>query len=413
MQTHSSAATTVAHPWLAVVAVALATFSVVTTEMLPVGLLTPIAQDLASSAGNAGLLISAPALLAALFAPMVVIAAGGINRRRILCGLLMLLVVANAASALAPNMAWMLAARLLVGVCMGGIWAIAGGLAIRLVVAQRVGLATAIIFGGVAAASVLGVPLGAWIGELFGWRQAFAGMALLSTLVLLLHVAVIPSLPVTASIQLRHFAGQLRNRQVLLGLGLTLLLVTGHFAAFTYVRPLLELVSGVDTAWIGGLLLAYGIAGIVGNFLVGLIAPRNVSAAVIAIAAGLLATSILFLSVGDAPLHGGLLLLLWGLAYGGVSVGLMTWMMQAAAKPTKPGSESGFVPKPDSDPGLAIEVNSALYVGAFNVGIALGAWAGGRLLDQVGLGGNLSATAVLAATALLLCIASMVWGRRC
>lgn len=413
MQTHSSAATTVAHPWLAVVAVALATFSVVTTEMLPVGLLTPIAQDLASSAGNAGLLISAPALLAALFAPMVVIAAGGINRRRILCGLLMLLVVANAASALAPNMAWMLAARLLVGVCMGGIWAIAGGLAIRLVAAQRVGLATAIIFGGVAAASVLGVPLGAWIGELFGWRQAFAGMALLSTLVLLLHVAVIPSLPVTASIQLRHFAGQLRNRQVLLGLGLTLLLVTGHFAAFTYVRPLLELVSGVDTAWIGGLLLAYGIAGIVGNFLVGLIAPRNVSAAVIAIAAGLLATSILFLSVGDAPLRGGLLLLLWGLAYGGVSVGLMTWMMQATAKPTEPGSESGFGTKPDSDPGLAIEVNSALYVGAFNVGIALGAWAGGRLLDQVGLGGNLSATAVLAATALLLCIASMICGRRC
>ncbi|WP_303747423.1 MFS transporter [Stenotrophomonas pigmentata] len=410
MQTHSSTATAVAHPWLAVVAVALATFSVVTTEMLPVGLLTPIAQDLAISAGNAGLLISAPALLAALFAPMVVIAAGGINRRRILCGLLMLLVVANAASALAPNMAWMLAARLLVGVCMGGIWAIAGGLAIRLVVAQRVGLATAIIFGGVAAASVLGVPLGAWIGELFGWRQAFAGMALLSTLVLLLHVAVIPSLPVIASIQLRHFAGQLRNRQVLLGLGLTLLLVTGHFAAFTYVRPLLELVSGVDTAWIGGLLLAYGIAGIVGNFLVGLIAPRNVSAAVITIAAGLLATSILLLSVGDAPLHGGLLLLLWGLAYGGVSVGLMTWMMQAAAKP---GSESGFVPKPDSDPGLAIEVNSALYVGAFNVGIALGAWAGGRLLDQAGLGGNLSATAVLAATALLLCIASMVCGRRC
>ncbi|HEX7989235.1 MAG TPA: MFS transporter, partial [Stenotrophomonas sp.] len=342
MQTHSSTATAVAHPWLAVVAVALATFSVVTTEMLPVGLLTPIAQDLASSAGNAGLLISAPALLAALFAPMVVIAAGGINRRRILCGLLMLLVVANAASALAPNMAWMLAARLLVGVCMGGIWAIAGGLAIRLVVAQRVGLATAIIFGGVAAASVLGVPLGAWIGELFGWRQAFAGMALLSTLVLLLHVAVIPSLPVTASIQLRHFAGQLRNRQVLLGLGLTLLLVTGHFAAFTYVRPLLELVSGVDTAWIGGLLLAYGIAGIVGNFLVGLIAPRNVSAAVIAIAAGLLATSILFLSVGDAPLRGGLLLLLWGLAYGGVSVGLMIWMMQATAKPTKPGSEAGL-----------------------------------------------------------------------
>ncbi|MEG1680452.1 MAG: MFS transporter, partial [Stenotrophomonas sp.] len=168
MQTQSSTAAAVAHPWLAVLAVALATFSVVTTEMLPVGLLTPIAHDLGTSTGNAGLLISAPALLAALFAPLVVLAAGGINRRYILCALLALLAAANAASALAPSMHWMLAARLLVGLCMGGIWAIAGGLAMRLVSAQRVGLATSIIFGGVAAASVLGVPLGAWVGELLG-----------------------------------------------------------------------------------------------------------------------------------------------------------------------------------------------------------------------------------------------------
>ena len=195
MQTPSSPAAAANHSWLAVLAVALATFSVVTTEMLPVGLLTPIAHDLGISSGSAGLLISVPALLAAVFAPLVVIAAGGINRRRILCGLLILLVAANTASALAPNMHWMLAARLLVGVCMGGIWAIAGGLATRLVLPQRVGLATAIIFGGVAAASVLGVPLAAWTGELLGWRQAFAGMALLSALVLLLHLAVIPRYP--------------------------------------------------------------------------------------------------------------------------------------------------------------------------------------------------------------------------
>lgn len=392
MQTQSSTAAAVAHPWLAVLAIALATFSVVTTEMLPVGLLTPIATDLGISTGNAGLLISAPALLAALFAPLVVIAAGGINRRYILCALLALLVAANAASAIAPNMQWMLAARLLVGVCMGGIWAIAGGLAMRLVTEQRVGLATSIIFGGVAAASVLGVPLGAWVGELLGWRKAFAGMALLSAAVLLLQLAVIPSLPVVASVQLRHFAEQLRNPRVRLGLGVTLLLVTGHFVAFTFVRPLLELVSGVDASWIGGLLLAYGVAGIGGNFLVGLIASRQVSSTVMAIAAGLLATSILFLSIGAAPLQGSMLLLLWGLAYGGVSVGLMTWMMQAAPR--------------------AVEVTSALYVGVFNIGIALGAWGGGLLLDQLGLSGNLWVTAVLAASALLLCIGGVDRGGR-
>ena len=135
MSTSPNAATETAvrHPWLAVTAIGMATFSVVTTEMLPVGLLTPIADTLDTSTGTAGLMISLPALLAALFAPLLVIAAGSLDRRKILCGLLSLLAIANIASALAQNMAWMLAARVLVGFCMGGIWAIAGGLAARLV----------------------------------------------------------------------------------------------------------------------------------------------------------------------------------------------------------------------------------------------------------------------------------------
>ena len=111
----------VRHPWWAVSAVGLATFSVVTTEMLPVGLLTPIAEALGASTGTAGLMISLPALLAAVFAPLVVIAAGGIDRRRILCALLALLLVANLASALAPGIGWLLAARVLVRFCMGSV----------------------------------------------------------------------------------------------------------------------------------------------------------------------------------------------------------------------------------------------------------------------------------------------------
>lgn len=202
------------HPWWAVSAVGLATFSVVTTEMLPVGLLTPIAEDLGASTGTAGLMISLPALLAAVFAPLVVIAAGGIDRRRILCALLALLLVANLASALAPGIGWLLAARVLVGFCMGGIWAIAGGLAARLVPAHRTGMATSIIFGGVAAASVLGVPLGALIGDALGWRSAFVAMALFSAAVMLLHLRVVPVLPVSTSVRLRQFVQQLGQRDL-------------------------------------------------------------------------------------------------------------------------------------------------------------------------------------------------------
>lgn len=375
------AATSAQHPWMAVTAVGLATFSVVTTEMLPVGLLTPIAETLDTSTGTAGLMISLPALLAALFAPLVVIASGGIDRRKILCGLLGLLVVANLASALAPSMSWMLAARVLVGFCMGGIWAIAGGLACRFVPEHSVGLATSIIFGGVAAASVLGVPLGALIGDFAGWRWAFGGMALFCGLVLALHLAVIPGLPVTGSVTLRQFGDQLANRKLQVGLLLTLALVAGHFMVFTFVRPLLVSVSGFDTQWVGALLFAYGFAGIVGNFLAGVIAAQRTAQTLIAISFGLLLTPALFLIVGNSNL-GGIVLLVWGLAYGGVSVGLMTWMMKAAPR--------------------AMEIATALYVGVFNVAIALGAWAGGLVLDEVGLTGNLWVAGGFATLALLL-----------
>ncbi|MEJ1141977.1 MFS transporter [Stenotrophomonas sp. CCNWLW162] len=370
------------HPWWAVSAVGLATFSVVTTEMLPVGLLTPIADSLGASEGTAGLMISLPALLAALFAPLVVVVAGGIDRRRILCGLLGLLLVANIASALAPGIAWLLAARVLVGFCMGGIWAIAGGLAARLVPAQRIGLATSIIFGGVAAASVLGVPLGALIGDALGWRCAFAAMTLFSAAVLLLHVVVVPALPVATSVRPAQFVQLLGHRGLQRGLWLTVLLVSGHFIAFTYVRPLLTTVSGVDAKWIGALLFAYGLAGIAGNFIAGPMAARHPRGMLLAIALGLLLTPLLLLWVGSTPAGGIAVLLLWGLAYGGVSVGLMGWMMKA-------------VPQ-------AVEIATALYVGVFNIGIAAGAWGGGRLLDGIGLHANLWAAAVLAASALLM-----------
>lgn len=366
--------------WMPVIAVGLATFSVVTTEMLPVGLLTAIAGTLGVSTGNAGLMISLPAMLAALFAPFVVIVSGGVDRRLILCGLLALLVIANLASALATDLVIMLAARTVVGFCMGGIWAIAGGLAARLVPDNAIGLATSIIFGGVAAASVLGVPLGALIGDAIGWRWAFGCMALFSALVLALHLWVIPTLPVTGSVHISQFVAQLGNRKLLTGLLLTLLLVTSHFVAFTFVRPLLISVSGFNPQWIGAILFAYGIAGVVGNFVVGICAARYSTLTLIAIATGLVLTPLLFLTVGHTTFGGGTTLIFWGLAYGGLSVGLMTWMMKAAPR--------------------AVEIASALYVGVFNIGIALGAWAGGKLIDTVTLRDTLWLASGLAVIAL-------------
>ncbi|HEB0148243.1 TPA: MFS transporter, partial [Serratia marcescens] len=291
-----------AKPWLATFAIGLSTFTVVTAEMLPVGLLTPIVSTLNASIGRAGLLISLPALFAALFAPLVVLGARRTDRRSLLIVFLLLLIAANLLAAAATSMALLFAARILLGFCIGGIWAIAGGLAERLVPPASVGLALSVIFGGVAAASVLGVPLGVFLGEALGWRMAFLAVAVLAALTLLLLLCVLPPLPVTQAVSWRSFTAQRANRRLLLGLLLTFLLVAGHFMAYTFVRPLLQTVAGIESRWVGPLLFAYGVAGIVGNFIAGQAAATRLRRTLALIAFGLALAVLLLPLLGRAPL---------------------------------------------------------------------------------------------------------------
>ncbi|HEI9849312.1 TPA: MFS transporter [Serratia marcescens] len=373
-----------AKPWLATFAIGLSTFTVVTAEMLPVGLLTPIVSTLNASIGRAGLLISLPALFAALFAPLVVLGARRTDRRSLLIVFLLLLIAANLLAAAATSMALLFAARILLGFCIGGIWAIAGGLAERLVPPASVGLALSVIFGGVAAASVLGVPLGVFLGEALGWRMAFLAVAVLAALTLLLLLCVLPPLPVTQAVSWRSFTAQRANRRLLLGLLLTFQLVAGHFMAYTFVRPLLQTVAGIESRWVGPLLFAYGVAGIVGNFIAGQAAAKRLRRTLALIAFGLALAVLLLPLLGRAPLSGGAFLLLWGIAYGGVSVSLMAWMLKAA---------------PD-----AVEVASSLYIALFNLAISCGSLAGGLVVDAGGLtiNGVLSGIVLLLALAILM-----------
>ena len=371
--------------WPSVYTVGLSTFAVVTTEMLPVGLMMPIASALDISVGTAGLMIAVPAILAAFFAPIVILVAGNIDRRDILSGLLVLLAAANVTSAIAPSIGWLLAARVVVGFCMGGIWAIAGGLAPRLVSAQSIGPATAIIFGGVAAASVLGVPIGALIGNVADWRWAFGTMAVFSMLVFAMNLRTLPNLPVDQSVTFGQFSHQLLRAPVQLGLIVTMLFVAGHFMAYTFIAPVLQTVSGIPTKWVGPLLFVYGAAGIVGNFLAGTIAVRRIGFTLIAIGLALTTAILGFALLGATPVGGTILLLLWGVAYGGVSVSLQTWMMKAAPS--------------------AIEIATALFVSVFNIGIAIGSFTGGQNVDHLNLHTNLMIAAILPAFALLFALA--------
>ncbi|MFF7866244.1 MFS transporter [Streptomyces qaidamensis] len=370
--------------WAAVLALAAATFSVVTTEMLPVGLLTPLGTGLRVSAGTAGLAVTLPGLVAAASAPLLPVAARRTDRRTVLCALLLLLTAANVLSALAPHIAVLLFARALVGVCIGGVWAIAAGLGPRLLPAHRAGRATALIFSGIAVASVLGVPAGTFLGSLAGWRWAFAALTVVTLTVTAALFLLLPPLPPETPVGLGTFARLLRTPAVGRGLLAIALLVTGHFTAYTYVRPILDRTPGLGAGTVSALLLGYGLAGIAGTFAGGAFAARAPRRALIVIAAGLGAVVLLLIPAAGSLVVPTALLVLWGLAYGGVSVSAQNLLSAAAPR--------------------AREAGSALFAGVFNTAIALGAFTGGRTADALGpaavlgVGGGL---ALLALPALL------------
>ncbi|MFI1254179.1 MFS transporter [Streptomyces netropsis] len=367
--------------WPAVTAVAAATFSVVTTEMLPVGLLTPIGTDLGVSAGTAGLTMTVPGLVAAVAAPLVTAAAGRWDRRWVLVALMGLLAAANLLSACATDITVLVGLRVLVGVCIGGVWAVAAGLAVRLVPERSVGPATSLIFSGIAVASVLGVPAGTLTGELGGWRASFAIMGAVSLAVAAALAVTLPPLPAERAARLGDVPELLRHARVRVGLLVILLLVTGHFAGYTFVRPVLERVPGTDAGLITALLLAYGVAGVAGNFLAGAAVARGPRTVLVVICTVLGLVMPAVTVVGGGPVGAAVLMVVWGLAYGGVSVGTQSWLLAAA-----PGAR---------------ETASALFVAVFNVAISLGALLGGRAVDAVSLSGALWLGGLLAAGALV------------
>ena len=310
--------------WFGVLTVSLGIFSMITAEQLPVGLIPAVAADLDVSTGTAGQTVTAPGVVAAFAAIGVPIVVGRLDRRVLLAVLLAVMAAASTISAVAPDYAVLIGSRLLVGITIGGFWAIAGSLAMRLVPGPFVARAMVLIFGGVGAAAVLGVPVGTILGQWLGWRAAFGALAGLSAAVLIAALVFLPSLPAPEPVQLRSLLAQLRNPALVAGLIATALLVAGHYGAYTFVSPALQGISGIGSGIIGLLLLGYGALGMAANVVTGPRAARTPGRPVAVIAAVLGATLALFPLLGVSPWGGTALLLVWGLAYGGAPVALQT-----------------------------------------------------------------------------------------
>ncbi|RWF15462.1 MAG: MFS transporter [Mesorhizobium sp.] len=370
--------------WGAVVSLALGVFGLVTAEFLPASLLTRLAQDLGVSEGAAGQAVTATAVVGAIAAPTMAIVTKRLDRRLVMWLLSVLLIVSNLLAAFASSLTMLLLARVVLGVALGGFWSMSAATAMRLV--PR---AMSIILTGVSVATVTAAPVGAYVGDIWGWRTAFMIAAVVGALALLVQLATIPSLPPMAVASFRTLIEVLKRSTIRVALLVVLLVASGQFAGFTYVRPFLETVPAMPIATISLVLLAYGIGGFFGNFAGAFLAERNLKLAV-ALAPLLIALSALaMLTLGASPVIAATAVAAWGFAFGAVPVGLQTWLVRAA---------------PDQ-----AESAGGLMVATFQVAIALGAVFGGLLVDHAGVA---SAFAYSAAATLLAALVTFAVGPR-
>ena len=348
----------------AIGALALGVFALVTSEFLPASVLTPLAADLGVSVGSAGQAVTATAVVGAIAAPLTPVLTGRFDRRLVMWGLMALLCASNLLTVFAVNLPMLLVARVLLGASLGGFWSMAAALAMRLVPAHALPRAMSILFTGVSVATVSAAPVGAYVSDTLGWRAAFVIAGAVGVLALLAQVLTLPRLAPTAPPKLRGLLQVARRPSVAVALIGVLLVISGHFAGFTYVRPVLEQVTHLDVGAISLVLLAFGVAGFFGNFAGAFLAERDPRLAVLG-GAGLLAASALaIVTLGVSPPVVAIALTVWGFAFAMLPVGFQAWATSEASDQA--------------------ELAGGLLTSTFQVAIAMGAIFGGILVDHLG-----------------------------
>jgi predicted MFS family arabinose efflux permease len=376
-RTHSAA-----RGWSGVAAITASLFVFLTTELMPVGLLTPLSASLEISVGAAGLMVTLYGISAGLGVPFIVAWTRHVNRRALLSVLLAVLAVGNLVTALSPNYALVLTTRLVMGFASGVFWAIGVSMAMRIVPGHHASRAAAVVMSGISIATVVGIPLGTVVEGLTDWRTTFLIWAGLGALVLLAVVVTVPSLPSDNAVSVREVFGLPRtNVRLRTVLGIVVLFVLGHFGAYTFVRPFLEGTASATPAFITVALMVFGVGGAIGNVVGGYTVTRNVRVSFVAGGAGLLASLLLLIAIGDGQVAPIVLLAVWGVSFGVVQLSQLT-MTQAAA--------------PDT-----FEAAMSLNTLAYNTSIAIGALIGGLFVDNLGVESVIWFGAALVAASLL------------
>ncbi|MFB7884041.1 MFS transporter [Microbacterium sp. NPDC056057] len=343
---------------LGLVALAMGAFGIGLTEFVIMGLLPEVARDFAVSEAAAGWLISGYALGVVVGALGLTAATTRLPRKPVLLGLIVLFIAGNVLTALAPDYGIAMTGRILAALSHGAFFGIGSVVAASLVAPEKRAGAIAIMFTGLTAANVLGVPFGTFLGQQFGWRSTFWVIAGIGVVAFAGIAALVPA-PAEAPerISLRRELRAFRSTQVWLSLAVTVLAFGGMFGAFTYIAYTLTEVSGFASGAVPWLLVLFGAGLVGGNWLGGRLADRRLDATLIGFIAALVVVLVAFaLFAGSQPATIAGLVLLGAFGFG-----------------TVPGLQSRIMDYADGAPTLASGAN----IGAFNVGNALGAWAGG------------------------------------
>jgi len=374
---------------IALLALTAGAFGIGTTEFVLMGLLTQVAADLQVSIAAAGLLISGYALGVAVGAPVLTIATRHMPRKTVLLALMTIFTLGNLACALAPSYGWLMAARVVTALAHGTFFGVGAVVATGLVPPERRASAIAIMFTGLTAATVLGVPAGAWLGLEFGWRATFWAVTLIGVLALAVLAAFVPRSPAEAPAPLRDELAVLARPQVLLGLAMTVVGYAGVFAVFTYVQPLLTQRTGLSDGAVSAVLLLFGGGMAAGNLLGGRLADRGTMPAVLGTLAALTLVLASMQFVIGTPVTAVIFFGVLGVASFATVAPLQLRVLEKAH-------------------GAGQNLASSLNIAAFNLGNAIGAWVGGLTIVH---GPGLGALGWVAALITLAGLGIALWSR--
>ncbi|TCW08532.1 putative MFS family arabinose efflux permease [Raoultella sp. BIGb0138] len=373
--------------WRAVYALALGVFGLIVAEFLPASLLTPMAASLHVSEGMAGQAVTATALVALVTGLLITPATKNIDRRWVLMFFSLLQIISSLMVAFATSLEFLLLGRLLLGIAIGGFWSMSTATAMRLVPPALVPKALAVIFSAVSIATVVAAPLGSYTGALIGWRNVFILCTVPSFIALLWQLWVLPSMRPESVGSFATLFKVLRRPGMVGGMLATILIFSGHFAFFTYLRPFLETVAQASVEGVSLILLGFGVANFVGTSIAGYLLSRSLRLTLALVPFAMSVLALMMVTFGHIAMLDGLLVAMWGFAFGLVPVGWSTWL--ATTVPDEAESAGG------------------LLVASIQLAISAGAAGGGAVFDLNGASGVFTGSGLLLLSAMIIVFTSV------